>query len=499
MALLDRRGFLKVGALGAAGSAVGWSFAPAHAQGPAITGEAARTARNLIFMVSDGMSFGTLTLAEIVSQRTNKRPTNWVKLFAKAGVRRCAQNTSSADSLVTDSAAAASAWGSGFKVNNAAINVTPDGTQRLPILVHARQNGKATGVVSTARVTHATPAGFYSNCADRSLEKNIAQDWLDRGIDLALGGGSEFFHSEMLAAHGELRIMRTASDLKASIAAGNAPGERDRRWLGLFSRGHVPYELDRAASLATDTPMDVPTLAEMSRAAIDRLSNSDRGKAGGFVLQIEGGRIDHAAHNNDAASLVKEQLQFDETLGAVLDFVESRDDTLLIVTTDHGNANPGLTVYNAASYRSIDRLPRATHSFDWIFEQLAGGTLDEKMDRLPGAVERATSVAMKDADRDLMHRVLKGERVMPFDGLNIPTGVLGSILANSFGVSFVSGHHTADQVELTLLGPGSERFPGEIENNDMHAIMVETLKLNAGELLPGMDTKMRVKKPSASD
>jgi alkaline phosphatase len=473
---------------------MGWS--PAPAQGPAATGASARTARNLIFMVSDGMSFGTLSLAEIVAQRTKGRTSNWVSLFGKAGVRRSAQNTSSADSLVTDSSAAASAWGCGFKINNSAVNVTPDGVQRLPLLVHARQNGKATGVVTTARITHATPAGFYSNCPDRALEKDIAKDWLDRGIDLALGGGSQFFTQDLLAPHQDLRIMRTGAELASGVGSLGSP---DQRWLGLFAGGHVPFELDRTASLSTKDPMDVPTLAAMSRAAIQRLSGSSRGHKSGFVLQIEGGRIDHAAHNNDAASLVREQLAFDDALGVALEFVESRDDTLLVVTTDHGNANPGLTVYNAASFQAIDRLVEVTHSFDWIFEHLGSGTLDERLGRLPDLVERATGVKLKDPQQDMMRRVIKGESVTPFDGLNLPTGVLGGILANTLGVGFVSGHHTADQVELTLLGPGSERFPGEIENNDIHAILVETLRLGPGEMLPGMDAIARVKKPSASD
>lgn len=497
---MNRRGFLRFGALGAAGGALGLSIDPARGQGPAVTGPAARHARNLIFMVSDGMSFGTLSLAEMASQRLHGRSTHWVSLFGRAGVRRCSQGTSSANSLVTDSAAAASAWGSGQKIGNGAINVTPQGLQRLPILVQARQNGLATGVVSTARVTHATPAGFYANSPERSLEKDIAQDWLDRDIDLALGGGGHFFSQAMIddatrRSGAGLHVVRTGAALSEATRslAGNA-----QRLLGLFADSHVPYELDRQADVKMGKNVDVPTLAQMSRAALARLDSLPAARARGFAIQIEGGRIDHAAHNNDAGSLVNEQLAFDDAVGAVLEFLEGRDDTLLVITTDHGNANPGISVYEEASYHGLDHLLRVTRSFDWIIEQLGGGTLDERMDKLPAAVEQATSVRLKPTELDLMHRILKGERVAPFDGLNIPTSVLGGILANCTGVSFVSGNHTSDQVELTVLGPGSERFPGEIENSDVHSILIEALSLNKREMLPGMDV-IRPPKKIASD
>lgn len=492
---MDRRGFLKSGAAGIASGALGWGVALARAQGPAVTGAAAKRAKNLIFMVSDGMSFGTLTLAELASLKLRGQSTNWVSLFERAGVRRCSQGTSSANSLVTDSAAAASAWGSGEKINNGAINITPLGVQRLPILVQARQNGLATGVVSTARVTHATPAGFYSNCPVRSQEREIAQSWLDRGVDIALGGGAHFFTPGMLDAAASVRVVRTGAQL--TDASGLVAG-KDDRVLGLFADSHVPFELDRRADVKDGKDVDVPTLAAMSRFALERLASLPSARERGFAMQIEGGRIDHAAHNNDAGSLVAEQLAFDDAIGTVLEFLEGRDDTLLVITTDHGNANPGISVYEGASFRGIEHLVGINRSFDWIFEQLGAGPLDDRMDRLPGAVERATGVRLKPGERDMMGKILKGERVAPFDGLNIPTSVLGGIIANATGVGFVSGNHTSDQVELTVLGPGSERFPGEIENHQIHAILVEALDLKQGHLLPGMEV-VRLPKPIVSD
>lgn len=490
---LHRRGFLKAGAWAAGALAI--PSVGARAQGPAVTGPAARTAKNLIFMVSDGMSFGTLTLADLAARKKFDRPSHWVSLFGMPGVRRCAQGTGSASSIVTDSSAGASAWGCGHKINNGTVNITPDGVQRLPLLVQARQAGKATGVVATARVTHATPAGFYANSPQRSLENDIAADFVERGIDVALGGGARHFPEKLLAGRGDLAIVRT----KAEWSLLDASAAHDKRWLGLFAPSHIPFENDRIADEAAGRPATVPTLTEMTKAAIARLSSLSRGKDAGFVLQIEGGRIDHAAHNNDAGTLVSEQLAFDEALGAVLEWIKDRDDTLLVVTTDHGNANPGMTVYDDASFKAFDRLLGVKRSFDWIIDEVGKKPVENQIAKLPAAVEAATGVALRPSQIEMMKRVMSGERVMPFDGLNLPTSVLGGILANSMGVGFVSGHHTADRVELTTWGPGSERFPGEIENNAVHEVLVQALALPPGTLLEGMDVIAKPKKQDPND
>lgn len=490
---LHRRDFLRVGAWAAGALAI--PSVGASAQGPAVTGAAARKAKNLIFMVSDGMSFGTLTLADLASRKRFDRPSHWVSLFGMPGVRRCAQGTGSASSIVTDSAAAASAWGCGHKVRNGTINITPDGVQRLPLLVRARQAGKATGVVSTARVTHATPAGFYANSPQRSLENDIAIDLVERGIDVALGGGARHFPEKLLSGQNDLAVVRT----KAELSELDPKAGQETRWLGLFSSAHMPFENDRVADEGAGKPATVPTLAAMSKAAIARLSSLPKGNDAGFVLQIEGGRIDHAAHNNDAGTLVSEQLAFDEALGEVVAWIRDRDDTLLVVTTDHGNANPGMTVYDGASFKAFDRLLEVRRSFDWITDEVGKKPVENQIMKLPAAVEAATGIALKASQVEMMKRVMSGERVMPFDGLNLATSVLGGILANSLGVGFVSGHHTADRVELTTWGPGSERFAGEIENDAVHGVLADALALPPGTLLEGMDQIVRPKAQDPND
>ncbi len=476
---MDRRGFLQLGALAGAGAVLPRAAQAAPPDTPG-TGGPARRARNLIFMVSDGMSFGTLTLADLASRASRGRASRWVELFEREGVRRSVQNTASADSLVTDSAAASSAWGCGRRVKNGSINVGADGRQLMPLLVRASQAGKATGLVTTARVTHATPAGFIANVPSRNMEQAIGEQILERRVDVVLGGGSKFFPAETLKKHSDVTVV---ADRGAMLEKQRAPG----RMLGLFASSHVPFELDR--------PESVPTLAEMSAVALSRLGDA----RDGFVLQIEGGRVDHAAHSNDAPSLVREQLAFDDALGRVLEWIEGREDTLLVVTTDHGNANPGLTLYNRESFEGMERLAKARHSFDWISSKLGPDKAGEQSARAPGVIEEATGIALNREERELLAASLEGKRVAPFAALNGATSVMGGLLANYFGVGFVSGNHTADDVELTALGPGSERFPGTIDNHRVHDLVCEALGLPEGTALPGMDRVLQVKDSGKTD
>lgn len=446
-------------------------------------------ARNVIVMVSDGMSAGTFTLADYIIRRDRGVESNWVKLNARRDARRAQQNTSSLSDLVTDSAAAASAWGSGERVNNGSVNVRPDGTQMLPLLCRAMQGGKRTGCVTTTRITHATPAGFYANSPSRELEDLIAQDLLDRGLDVALGGGARHFPKTALVATKGLQVVRTRDEL---LSAAKTPAPNTSRLIGLFGDSHTPYVLDRKP--------EYPTLVEMADAALTRLNAASAHE--GFVLQIEGGRVDHAAHNNDAPSLVREQVEFDDTIGHVLKWLDGRDDTLLIVTTDHANANPGLTFFQGHGADGVARLSKATGSFDMIekrLKKLPDGAA--RAEALGGIIEEITGVALKDEDVAMVGSTMQvlPPRVSPFRMANVWTSVLGGVLADHFGVAFMSPSHTSDLVELTAIGPGSRSIPAYVENHQLHEIVCAALALPKGRLLEGMDAPMVPKRPATDD
>jgi alkaline phosphatase len=456
----SRRDFL--GLSGAAGLATAALFAPTFARAVSERTDApirdtpARRATNVIFMVSDGMSFGTLTLAEIVRRTRDNRGTHWPALWQRDGSRRCVMRT----------AAASSAWGTGVHINNDAVNFTPDRLTPVPILVQAKQNGKATGLVTTTRVTHATPAGFVANCPSRALEDEIAKQIAERNVDVVLGGGLKHFPAALRSRLDGTSVV-LASDALAA-AAPNAP------LLGLFADSHLPYDCDRGAK--------DPSLAELTKIALARLET----RPNGFVLQIEGGRVDHAAHANDAGSLVHDQLAFDDALGVVLAWLDKRDDTLLVVTTDHGNANPGLTLYGPESFRFVERLGRTRHSFEWLFEQLAtklgyddpvDNSKFRNEDRIPSLVQQATGISLLPDEITAFTLALHGKQTALFRPMSSPACVLGQCLANHLGVAFMSPNHTADFVELTALGPGSEMIPPFVDNTALHDVIVKSIDL----------------------
>lgn len=149
--------------------------------------------RNIIFMVSDGMSTGTLNMADMLSRRKYGKPSTWLRLYQENKVVRALMDTASANSLVTDSAAASSSWGGGARVNNGSLNVAPDGRRHVPILQKMKQAGKLVGCVTSVPVTHATPAGFCVAVNSRGNQDEIASLYLPLEFDLFLGGGRQYF------------------------------------------------------------------------------------------------------------------------------------------------------------------------------------------------------------------------------------------------------------------------------------------------------------------
>ncbi|MCA9272729.1 MAG: alkaline phosphatase [Phycisphaerales bacterium] len=457
--LLSRRHLLGIGAGGAIATAMPASFARARVPAPRWS-KPSRPVRNIVFMVGDGMGQGVITLADMMLKLQSRGPSNYQKIIENhAAFRRATCMTHSADGWVTDSAAAGSAWGIGEHINNGAVNFTPDERTPEPILVTAKNAGKRTGLVTTTRITHATPASFIANVPHRDLEDDIAKQILDRRVDVALGGGLKHFPNSVLAEHKDITLVTNRAELARTPSEG--------RLLGLFAHDHCPFSLDR--------PETCPSLSEMSLAALNRLDRAPEG----FVLQIEGGRIDHAAHDNDAGSLVFDQIAFDETIGTVLQWAEGRDDTLIIVTADHVTANPGLTFYAKDGKRSFKRLQSTSHSFDWIADRYGEG--DKTLDRFVSIVQDAVRFELTSEDVVSIERALiQKQQVDPFNVANGVWMVLGSVLANHTGVAFLSPNHTADYVEVYATGPGSEAMPSFVDNIHLHGMMLAALGVSAG-------------------
>jgi alkaline phosphatase len=454
----DRREFLKKGAFYT--TILGSGLWPTIGCG-IVSNEG--NSKNIIFLVSDGMSSGTLTMADIMLRRRDGRASNWLRLYEEGRAQRALMDMASADRIVTCSAAASSSWGCGQRVNNGVVNVGTDGEEYPPIVSIMRDSGKSTGLVTTARVTHATPAGFAANVEDRDMEDEIALQYLDRKVDVLLGGGNSDYDPEKREDGRDLYSEYRAAGYhvarhKTELLWKGAPTDR---LLGIFAEGHLPYTLDHINT--PDLHMQVPTLAEMTDIALHKLSKNPNG----FIIQIEGARVDHAAHGNDIGGLIYDQIAFDEAIGVVLDFVENRNDTLVIITTDHGNANPG---FNSGPDASFDRIQQFRHSSSWIQSKLDHqSTIAQIRDR----VYAATGIGITRDEAKVYLQATRGTYSPVYRRMSGRSSVLGQILANYTNVNWVGGSHTADYVELCSFGPGSEALKGFVINTSLFDVMTE--------------------------
>ncbi len=439
--------------------------------------------RHIIHLVSDGMSLGTLTCADHFAQATRGRGLAWVQLYRQRAAQTAWVNMRSLNSLVTDSAAASTGWGSGSRVKNGAVNVLPDGRKLHPLCALFGEAGWARGLVTTTEITHATPAGFAANVDDRACADTIAAQYLERRLDVMLGGGRQFFNPakrkdkrNLLAdfrAQG-YAVLEKWSDL--------ASAPTDKRWLGVFASGHLPFTLDHLAD--EKLKATVPTLAEMTRAALKRLERLPH-----FLLQVEGGRVDHGAHNSDAAAALHDQIAFDEALELCLTFQHRHPDTLLVITTDHGNSNLGLngmgTKYSSSSHhfahlsqikKSLPELvkdiKKGAEAPGVVEITLADGTTKREVYRVPpthiiDVVGAATGYQVPPAKAELLSQHLANTVQPVYEQMNSPLAQLGQLLANYHGIGWTGNSHTADYVPLVALGPGAERFRGFLQNTDV--------------------------------
>ena len=261
--------------------------------------------RNVILLIGDGMGVGQLSAAEVMNGDEDLALT---KLPYKSLV-----STHSSSNYVTDSAASATAIATGYKTRNGMVSVTAEGEALFTVLEDAEEAGKATGIVTTARVTHATPACFVSHVNSRNMEAVIAEQLLESGVDVALGGGSTYFTGMNPETEG-YTVVYDSTELE-SVESGKV--------LGLFTPGYMSYETERNYS--------EPSLSEMTAKSIELLTSDPDG----FFLMVEGGRIDHASHDNNFDKAMAETLEFDLAVLEAMEYAAGRDDTLVIVTADH--------------------------------------------------------------------------------------------------------------------------------------------------------------------
>jgi alkaline phosphatase len=463
--IMDRRKFFKNGSLFTIGAVM---VNPLKGSAHILDFESANKnnkAKNIILLVSDGMSTGTLNMTDLFLNRKTGKGSNWIQLYKDNRVSRALMDTASASSIVTDSSAASSSWGGGFRVNNGALNISPQGEPHLPIWQKFKKAGKMAGCVTTVPITHATPAGFCVNSKSRNAQEDIAEQYLDLGFDIMMGGGANYFSPELRKDKKDMyaaftakgyQVVKTKSEMESVSIS--------KPILGVFSEDGLPYYVDRNSD--ENLKKAIPSLAEMAQKAIDRMKNHKNG----FVLQIESGKVDWAAHGNDIAGLIHDQIEFDEAVKVAIDFAEKDKETLVIITTDHGNANPGI-IYGKSANDNFDSIQHYTQTNEWILNQIKP---DTSVSQVKEIIEKANVHSVTDQEA----KIVLGY----YDGLNkegglynykkLPYKAFAEMQGKINSVGWISMDHSADYVELAMFGPGSELLKPFVKNTDLHYLML---------------------------
>ncbi|MEL6860289.1 MAG: alkaline phosphatase [Pseudomonadota bacterium] len=438
-------------------------------------------AKNVIIFVGDGMGISTITAGRIYAGQKRGLDGESFKLAMETLPHMALSRTYSHDFQVSDSSSTATAMVAGVKTRSGVVGVTHEvprgncasalgqGTDTLFEL--AERQGLATGIISTARITHATPASTYAESANRNWEDDTSFGNADRtgcadiasqlidwpegdGFEVAMGGGRQHFltvemtdpeYEDWTGRRLDMRDLTGAWRSKSEAHEVVFTGEEfaaidfdsDTRVLGLFEPSHMQYELDRG---------EEPSIADLTRAAITRLSRDEDG----YVLMVEGGRIDHAHHGVNASRALEDTDAFDLAVAAAMEMTDI-EDTLIIVTADHSHTmtmagyprrnNPilGKVKYpTGAVARGADGKPYTT---------LAYANGESACRRLESGATNCTRLDISDVDtteKDYLQQSL---------------------------VFMGSETHGGEDVAIFAQGPGADLVRGVMDQNEIFHVM----------------------------
>ena len=387
---------------------------------------------NVIFMIPDGYSSAYAT-----NYRLYKGEESVMDPYL-VGMHR----TYSANSEVTDSAAAGTAMATGTKTNNGVISIDPDGNELESILQAAEKSGKSSGLVATSTVTHATPAVFASHVETRANEKDIAPQLLQNDVDVILGGGKKYFSEDLLngAKQDGYEIVSDAQSL-------NNIGQTDKL-IGLFAEDSLSPELDRELT-------DEPSLQEMTSAAIDVLSNDKDG----FFLMVEGSQIDWAGHAMDAAWAMKDSEAFESAVDAALEFAKKDKKTLVVIAGDHDTGGMSVGGYDGSG-ANLEILKNVTATGNYMASHI-----NEEQSNIQEVIMHYTGISLTEAE------------ITQIKQASDPALKINSIISEHALVGWTHTGHTGTDIPVYAYGPQAHKFAGLIENTDFPQLMAEAMKI----------------------
>ncbi len=447
-----------------------------------------------VFMfIGDGMAANHRVMTDQFSRQIGRGPLAMDQLMVKGLTK-----TLSADKLVTDSAAAATALACGVKAKNCMLGCDADGNYVPSCATLAKESGKKVGIITTVTTTHATPGGFYVRGRSRGKNYAVASDLVNSGFDFFAGGGLDRKFDDTkdpdykkygnIYEYAEKKGYNVVTTKKEFFALKPSDGKVLTRFTDLV----YPYDID-----ITNAEAEVyPTLPQLLEQCIAMIDNPE-----GFFIMVEGGRIDWSAHANDAATTVRDIIALDDAVRVALEFMKKHPkDTLIVATGDHETGGLTAGVAGVTSTSDISILTNQTTSIREFDEKMRQAVLKNQKFSFEDAKKMITKgFGLKfegDPKKDLM--VLTNEEIAKVkadfendlakllanmikkkDAVEYLTiskhrlGIrLGKLISKRAGVSWAHTHHSGQPVILSAEGCCADLFKkGTMENSEVGEIL----------------------------
>lgn len=432
--------------------------------------ETPKKVKNVIMLIPDGMSVSDTTLARWYQGGTplamDEMASGLVRTYWAAGA-------------ITDSAPAATAIATGFKSTNKFIGVLPDKAdmpgvepikeedKRRPIatvLEAANLKGKATGLVATSNIQHATPAAFSSHYPDRSKYEILGEQQVYNNMTAVLGSGYQYLMGDKRKDGEDLIKVLKDKGYDYVTTPEEMKKTNGKKIWAMFAPDAMAYDFDRDASKE-------PSLAEMTSKAIDILSKDQDG----FFLMVEGSKVDWAAHANDPIGVVSDVLAFDSAVKVALDFAKKDGNTVVLSATDHGNG--GISIGNAATTGTYDKDPLSKFMDQLKKAKFTGEGIEKQINEDKSNIREVVAeyYGISDLTDDEVAAIAKTKA----GSMNSTVGPMISKRAN---IGWTTGGHTGEDVVLYAYHPNSAfKLSGVIDNTDLAKYTAEVLGLNLAD------------------
>ncbi|MFC0180572.1 alkaline phosphatase [Thorsellia kenyensis] len=432
--------------------------------------------KNIIIMIPDGMSVSGTTLTRLY----NGAPLTLDPLAVGL------MSTWSSDGTIADSAPAGSAISTGWKSQSGniastgkvySLSSTRSSDEALrpvaTILEAARLKGKAIGVVSTSEFMHATPADFTAHDPSRKSYDNLTEQMVYNHLDVILGGGTKYLRADIRKDNEDMKeilIKKGYSFVDSTEALKNFEG---KRLVGVF--GKTPEHTAISNDIDRDSRLE-PALEEMTDVAIKTLSKDEDG----FVLMIEGSKIDWSAHANDPIGMISEIAAFDKAVAKALTYAKADGNTLLISVSDHGNS--GISIGNRDTSENYDKTSWTEFVTPLKAALVTGEGFEEKLpaNREGGSVETMGNEVRRLAQEwlgvtDLTNQEIESILKAKKGQINY---AVGPILAKRAKIGFTTNGHTGEDTVLYSYDPRGTLLKGLVDNTDVAKFMARSIDVD---------------------